>query len=210
MKRRILSLGGLAVLLIAAGFAYWLIKAQAADRYEQPYKWELIEQGGGIKILHGIIDPVLDAHQVFIEKDGKREPLSDFLSICTLTDYVNQKYASESVDAKINHFVRLFNPYQVKLIESVNDIPGYASEGRFMTQQLDPDIHPEAIKSYAFTVDEGWPGRKQPRDYIVKYAWEGMGDLQRFRFLIRKATGEILLPHITVVQRQVGDFGGLD
>ena len=143
---------------------------------------------------------MIDSHQVFIEKDGKREPITG----SELSVYVNKKYASESVDAKINHFVRLFNPYKVKTIESVDDIPGYAPD------QLDPDVNPAAIKTYSFTMNGGRPGHLYRQPCIVKYAWEIMGDIQRFRFKIRTATGEIIGQEIATVQRQVGNFSGLD
>ncbi len=200
LKRGISSPWSLLALLVVASFAYRIATAREADLHSKPYKYELIEEFQGTRIIHGIIDPSLDAHQVFIEKDGEKTPVTVFL----LADYVNRKYAGETVDRKIGHFVRLFNPYPAKIIESVTDIPGYAPD------QLDPDIRPDAIKTWRFTLKRGRLDRVHPRDCIVKYAWEHMGELQRFRFQVYGTTNEIWPHEVAVMQTQVGDHGALD
>jgi len=200
LKRRFFSPCGVVVLMVAASFGYRFVRAQAADVHRQPYKYELIEEFGGIRIVRGFIDPVLDMTENFIEKDGEREPIK----VYTLAEYVNRKYAGQSVDAKIGHFVRLFNPSTVKIIESVADIPGYAPD------QLDPDINPDAIRTWTFTIQRGRLDKTHPQDCIVKYAWEVMGDIQRFRFRIYGSSNEITVQEVAVVQTQVGDFRMLD
>jgi hypothetical protein len=198
--RRRISLAALLGLAIVLGGLVWLVRARAADIHTEPYKYELIEEFKGTKIVRGFIDPVVDMVKVFIEQDGRRKPID----VSSLDRYINSKYEGKSAEEKIAHFVRLYNPSTVKIIESVADIPGFAPD------QLDPDINPAAIKTWSFTTNRGKLDARRPQACIVKYAWEGMGDVQRFRFRIYGETNSLMTQEVAVVQTDVGEHGGLD